>query len=401
VADFSTNVTSGTAPLTVLFAATSKDGATSKVEEPTSWYWNFGDGTSSKDSVAVHTFTKPGDYTISLTVGNVIGNNTTIRPGYIVVTDPNTPVANFSSNVTEGYAPLTVQFNDLSQRATSRVWDFNGDGQTDSSDINPAYVYTNPGTYTVNLTVSNENGTDSKTAAINVLSPGSSSGGGGGAGSSPEPAKNVQVKEISQAFITNGKPVKFEFAKNATCVVYVSFDAKKTAGKTTTIAEQLKGKSALVSELPKGEVYKSFNIWVGTGGFATSKNMENPVVCFKVEKSWIQDKKIDPASITLNRYSDKKWEQLEVEPSGKDDKFLYFTAKTPGFSSFAITGNAESVSEENEAETQPDRDNETINKNYTLNNESKTGQKVIPSTSGFEIVCGVASLLAVLLCKRK
>ena len=141
VADFSTNVTSGTAPLTVLFAATSKGRATSKVEEPTSWYWDFGDGTNSKDSVAIHTFTKPGNYTISLTVGNAIGNNTTTKPGYIVVTDPNAPVADFNSKVTEGYAPLTVQFNDLSQKATSRIWDFNSDGQPDSSDMNQ-FMYT-------------------------------------------------------------------------------------------------------------------------------------------------------------------------------------------------------------------------------------------------------------------
>ncbi|WP_269849021.1 PGF-pre-PGF domain-containing protein [Methanosarcina horonobensis] len=40
--------------------------------------------------------------------------------------------------------------------------------------------------------------------------------------------------------MTNGKAVKFEFSKNATCVVYVGFDAIKNAGKTTTIVEQLK-----------------------------------------------------------------------------------------------------------------------------------------------------------------
>ena len=177
VADFSTNVTSGTAPLTVLFAATGKGEAISEVETPTSWYWDFGDGINSKDALAVHKFTKPGNYTISLTVGNAIGNNTTTRPGYIVVTDPNTPVANFNSNVTEGYAPLTVQFNDISQKATSRTWDFNSDGQPESSDINPVYAYVNPGIYTVNLTVNNENGTASKTATINVLTPSSSSGG--------------------------------------------------------------------------------------------------------------------------------------------------------------------------------------------------------------------------------
>jgi YVTN family beta-propeller protein len=86
------------------------------------------------------------------------------------------PVADFNSNVTEDYAPLTVKFNDISQKATSRIWDFNGDGQLDSSDINPVYIYANAGTYTVNLTISNENGTDSKTAMINVLTSSSSSG---------------------------------------------------------------------------------------------------------------------------------------------------------------------------------------------------------------------------------
>ena len=178
VADFSANVTSGTAPLTILFTDTGIGGA------PTSWYWDFGDGINSKHAMnATHTFTKPGNYTVGLTVENTEGNSTATKPGYIVVTDPNAPGANFNSNVTEGYAPLTVQFNDISQKATSRTWDFNGDGQPESSDLNPVYVYANPGTYTVNLTVNNENGTASKTAAINVLTPSSSSSGSSGGSS--------------------------------------------------------------------------------------------------------------------------------------------------------------------------------------------------------------------------
>jgi PKD repeat protein len=79
------------------------------------------------------------------------------------------PIANFSANVTGGYAPLTVQFIDLSQNATSRIWDFNGDGTKDSSDASAVYTYTVPGTYTVNLTVNNGNKTDSKAATITVL----------------------------------------------------------------------------------------------------------------------------------------------------------------------------------------------------------------------------------------
>ena len=37
------------------------------------------------------------------------------------------PSANFTSNVTEGYAPLTVKFTDHSQNATELYWNF-GDG---------------------------------------------------------------------------------------------------------------------------------------------------------------------------------------------------------------------------------------------------------------------------------
>ena len=40
---------------------------------------------------------------------------------------PLLPIANFSSNVTNGTAPLSVQFNDSSLNADNVTWDF-GDG---------------------------------------------------------------------------------------------------------------------------------------------------------------------------------------------------------------------------------------------------------------------------------
>ena len=120
--------------------------------------------------------------------------------------------------------------------------------------------------------------------------------------------------------------------------MYVGFDAKKTVGKTTTIVEQLKNKSTLVSNLSEGEVYKYLNVWAGNSGFASSENIENPSICFKVEKSWLQNKSIDQDSITLNRYSKKTWEQQPVNLLKEDSKYLYFTADVPGYSLFAVTG---------------------------------------------------------------
>ncbi len=161
VAEFIANTTYGAAPLVVLFTDTSTGGV------PTSWIWNFGDETDSKHTMnATHTFTKPGNYTISLIAGNNAGNNKVMKPNYIVVTNP-FPVANFSSNITHGYPPLSIQFTDLSQNATGWNWDF-GDGN-DSTERNPVHEYKDPGIYSVNLTATNENGTDSKLTTITVM----------------------------------------------------------------------------------------------------------------------------------------------------------------------------------------------------------------------------------------
>jgi len=348
-------------------------------------------------------------------------------------TTPVLPVANFESSVTSGPAPLSVQFADLSANAEGREWDFDGDEQVDSIDQNTVYEYTTPGTYTVKLTVTNANGADSKTATITVTEPeagssvdsgtgdngtgengatdtgsgdnaadesGSSSGGSshrsaGGGGGSPEPAKNVEVKEISQVFITNGKDVKFDLKNNATCIVYVEFYAKKTAGKTTTIVEELKNKSTLVSELPSGDIYKSFNVWVGNSGYATSKNIENSVICFKVEKAWMQKNRTDSSSIVLNRYNDGKWEQLPVSILKEDNEFTYFTAETTGFSSFAITGKI-NASSENATESGSDPETRSVN----LKGESKglaaeqiSGQGNSTGFKGSEMLSEIASLL--------
>ncbi|MDD2340191.1 MAG: PKD domain-containing protein [Methanosarcina sp.] len=79
----------------------------------------------------------------------------------------NTPVASFSASPTSGNAPLKVQFTDKSTGSpTSWKWSF-GDGKT-STEKNPTHTYSTAGSYTVNLTVSNEKGTASKLATINV-----------------------------------------------------------------------------------------------------------------------------------------------------------------------------------------------------------------------------------------
>jgi hypothetical protein len=81
-------------------------------------------------------------------------------------------VADFSADPLSGAAPLEVTFTDLSTGTPgpdSWTWDF-GD-TTASGDQHPVHIYTNPGIYTVTLTVSNAFGSDGKVkvAYITVL----------------------------------------------------------------------------------------------------------------------------------------------------------------------------------------------------------------------------------------
>ena len=85
------------------------------------------------------------------------------------------PTAAFSATPTSGAAPLGVQFTDASSGGpTAWQWDFQNDGTVDSTQQNPSFVYANPGTYSVKLTVSNASGDDSvtKSSYITVTTAG-------------------------------------------------------------------------------------------------------------------------------------------------------------------------------------------------------------------------------------
>ncbi|WP_292380924.1 PGF-pre-PGF domain-containing protein [Methanosarcina sp. UBA289] len=423
VANFNANTVSGPAPLSVQFTDISQNG--------NGWNWNFGDGATSAEKNPTHIYSAAGNYNVVLTVNNENGSSSKTL-NIAVEGEPSQekvlPVADFDADITSGSAPLSVQFTDLSQNAKEWSWNF-GDGNT-SSEPNPQHIYSSAGNYDVNLTVINENETASKINTIIVLeesnssdsnnntdtisssdsnsdsgsggsrgghshkSGGSSSGGGGGG--SPEPAKNVQVKEILQNFIASGKDVNFNFTNNATCVESITFRSTKTVGKTTTIVEELKNKSSLVSELPEGIVYKSFNIWVGNSGYGTSKNIESPTVDFKVNTSWVDENNINKSSIILDWYDDEKkeWVELPVSLTGEDDQFLHFTADVPGYSSFAITG----VKDENNTITaepakaainNTEGSNEGSNANTIENKMTEESEK----TPGFSIISGIVCLL--------
>ncbi len=153
---FSASPTSGKVPLVVGFT----DQSTGS---PTSWKWNFGDGSNSTEKNPVHKYNKSGLYSVTLTASNEKGSNALTKSGYIAVSGVlNTPTTSFSASPTSGKAPLTVDFTDQSTGLpTSWKWNF-GDG-SNSTEQNPVHTYNESGLYAVKLTASNANGSDALT----------------------------------------------------------------------------------------------------------------------------------------------------------------------------------------------------------------------------------------------
>jgi len=79
VVSFWGSQTSGTAPLTITFT----DASTNT---PTAWNWNFGDGNYSTLQKPRHTYSKAGNYSVTLKASNAAGTGTKTRANYIKVT---------------------------------------------------------------------------------------------------------------------------------------------------------------------------------------------------------------------------------------------------------------------------------------------------------------------------
>ena len=93
-ADFSATPTSGTDPLDVSFTDLSTG-------EPTSWNWDFGDGSTSTAQNPSHTYNTPGTYAVTLTVTNADGSDEEIKTNYITVNEqPDLTVTSVSGPAT-------------------------------------------------------------------------------------------------------------------------------------------------------------------------------------------------------------------------------------------------------------------------------------------------------------
>ncbi|AFV23393.1 hypothetical protein Mpsy_1185 [Methanolobus psychrophilus R15] len=169
----------------------------------------------------------------------------------------------------------------------------------------------------------------------------SSSGGGGGFQASTEKYENIEFKDFSIKYVLRDVDNVFNFSMENNSISSVIVVTRWNEGETKTIIEMLKGTSTMVNKAAPGVVYRNVNIWVGDDKFSNS-NLKGAKVMFTVEKTWLAENSINPASIKLLRHSDS-WSYLPTSIAGEDETFVHYTAFTPGFSVFAISSVDESA----------------------------------------------------------
>ena len=162
---------SGGVPLAVSFTGSNSSDDTAI----TSFSWDFKDGSTSTATNPSHTFTEVGSYDVELTVTDGEGLSSTDNVTITVNAESNeAPEAKVSASPLSGEAPLVVSFTGSNSTDDNGIasysWNFK-DG-SNSSNANPSHTFNNAGTYSVELTVTDENGlSDKASVTITVNEP--------------------------------------------------------------------------------------------------------------------------------------------------------------------------------------------------------------------------------------
>lgn len=178
-ARFTADSEKGAIPLRIVFNASESTDDSGIV----SYEWDFDDGALAEGPRVVHTYNGVGRWNVKLSITDD-GGNTALVTHPITAIDPNhnePPTARFTLDTPVGAAPLTITVDsdpsyDLEGLIVLHEWDF-GDGTSFSGTLDDlgsgaavSHTYTQPGTYVLQLTVTDERGaTGTARANITVL----------------------------------------------------------------------------------------------------------------------------------------------------------------------------------------------------------------------------------------
>ena len=123
--------------------------------------WDFGDQSSAAGAQAQHSYTTAGTYTVTLTVTDDRGATTSTTKDVVVAIN-RAPVASFTASCAERVCAFDGgASSDPDGTIAGYLWSF-GDG-TSSTEVAPSHTYAANGTYSVGLTVTDDQGRTTQT----------------------------------------------------------------------------------------------------------------------------------------------------------------------------------------------------------------------------------------------
>lgn len=150
-----------------------------------SFAWDFGDGASGRGMVIEHKYLRGGSFTVTLTLADNQGGRTTASKG-VKVEDNFAPIAKFEApkQITAGEKALFdgSLSSDRDGTIATYLWKFGDGKQQEGKRVN--HIYDSPRQYTVELTVTDNDG--AKHDAQKVVTVDRPAGGGGGGGGGNE-----------------------------------------------------------------------------------------------------------------------------------------------------------------------------------------------------------------------
>jgi PKD repeat protein len=169
-------VTASNQPPTAAFTSSCNGltcGFTSTSSDPdgsiASSSWTFGDGATSTVESPSHTYAAGGSYTVTLTVTDNQGATSTTSQSVTVAAPNQPPTAAFTSSCDGLTCGFTSTSSDPDGSIASYSWTF-GDGST-STAANPSRTYGAGGTYTVELTVTDNQGATNSVSNVVTVTP--------------------------------------------------------------------------------------------------------------------------------------------------------------------------------------------------------------------------------------
>ena len=154
-----------------------------------------------------------------------------------------------------------------------------------------------------------------------------------GSSGSPPPAPTTTTETIPTA--SPGSPAVVNVNSSNMGLTKLTVNVSQTVSNisiTITKLNSTQGADLRISLGRNGALYEAYEI----NTTLSNSNISNVEINFKVNKTWLANQNRTVTSVRLYRYVNNAWTRITTTLTGQDSQYYYFSAVSPGFSTFVV-----------------------------------------------------------------